>query len=60
MRELNVNEIEQVNGGNRFAAGAVVAGIIYDAVKAGLKAAAKTLEGQDHNSSNPNAATNRL
>lgn len=44
MRELNVNEIQEVNGGNPvvvFVAGAIAGGALYDAVKFVAKEAMK-------------------
>lgn len=58
MRELNVSEIQEVNGGN----------LVKVIVKAVAKAigsevavtAAKKMVGVDTNSSNPSSATNKL
>ncbi|WP_171038384.1 hypothetical protein [Pseudoalteromonas sp. S3178] len=54
MRELNVNEIKEVNGGVRGFIITYIAGKILDA------AISADWSKASHNSSNPMAATNRL
>jgi len=54
MRELNVNEIKDVNGGLRSFILSYIAGKVLDA------AISADWSKASHNSSNPMAATNRL
>lgn len=63
MRELNVNEIKEVNGGSRLVSAAkflrdsAIGGMMWDGMKS---LGGAIYRNSSHNSLNPMAATNRL
>jgi len=54
MREMTMNELQDVNGGSKkttaaaFVGGAIVGGIIYDVAKSGAKEAVNGLSNQSY------------